>query len=374
MLHNSLYIHIPFCARKCRYCDFNSIVSESKTVDRYLHAIEKELSVLKGRYVFNTVYIGGGTPSILSEVQLEKLLQSVIRYIPSSEIREYTVEANPGTLTVNKIGLLKEHLVSRISLGVQSFQDRQLQFLGRIHSSNDAKNAFDSLRIAGFRNINIDLIFGCSEQSIEDWEKDLKTVVELNPEHISTYALTYEEGTLLTRDLDDAVIHKLDEGVELEMYKTAIRYLTRSGYNHYEISNFAKYGYACAHNHVYWNNMGYVGVGAGAFSFIDGVRTSNEKDIYKYIDGINENKNIKSFRENLQTNQFASETVIMSLRLRQGISNVDFYERFGYKIEDQFREQINRLAKDGLISYAEERLKLTEKGLFVADTVMTEFI
>ena len=374
MLHNALYIHIPFCARKCRYCDFNSIVSESKTIDRYLNAIEKELSALQDRYVFNTVYIGGGTPSILSEVQLEKLLQSVIRYIPSSEIREYTVEANPGTLTVNKIRLLKEYLVNRISLGVQSFQDRQLQFLGRIHSSNDAKNAFDSLRIAGFRNINIDLIFGCSEQSIEDWEKDLKTVVELSPEHISTYALTYEEGTLLTRDLEEAVIHKLDECVELEMYKTAIRYLTRNGYNHYEISNFAKYGYACAHNHVYWNNMGYVGIGAGAFSFIDGVRTSNEKDIGKYVDGINENKNVKSFRENLQINQFASETVVMSLRLRQGISNADFYERFGYKIEDQFGEQMNRLAKYGLVSYENEILKLTEKGLFVADTVMTEFV
>ncbi len=374
MLHNSLYIHIPFCARKCRYCDFNSIVSESKTADRYLHAIEKELSALKDRYVFNTVYIGGGTPSILSEVQLEKLLQSVIRHIPSSEIREYTVEANPGTLTVNKIGLLKEYLVNRISLGVQSFQDRQLQFLGRIHSGNDAKNAFDSLRKAGFRNINIDLIFGCSEQSLEDWEKDLKTVVELNPVHISTYALTYEEGTLLTRDLDDSFIQKLDEGVELEMYKTAIRYLTRNGYNHYEISNFAKYGYACAHNHVYWKNMGYVGVGVGAFSFIDGVRTSNEKDIGKYIDGINENKSVKSFRENLQINQFASETVVMSLRLRQGISNTDFYERFGYKIEDQFGEQMNRLAKYGLVSYENEILKLTEKGLFVADTVMTEFV
>jgi len=374
MLHNSLYIHIPFCARKCRYCDFNSIVSESKTIDRYLHAMEKELSVLKGRYVFNTVYIGGGTPSILTEVQMEKLLHTVIRYVPSSEIQEYTVEANPGTLTANKIRMLKEYLVNRISLGVQSFQDRELNFLGRIHSSNDARDAFALLRKAGFKNINIDMIFGCPEQSLDDWEKDLKTVVELNPEHISTYALTYEEGTLLTRDLDDAVIHKLDEGVELQMYKTAISYLTRSGYNHYEISNFAKYGYECAHNHVYWKNMGYVGVGAGAFSLIDGVRTSNEKDICKYIDGINENKNIKSFRENLQINQFASETVVMSLRLRQGISNADFYERFGYKIEDQFGEQINSLAKDGLISYKAERLKLTEKGLFVADTVMAEFI
>ena len=305
---------------------------------------------------------------------MEKLLQSVIRYVPSSEIQEYTVEANPGTLTVNKIGLLKEYLVNRISLGVQSFQDRELQFLGRIHSSNDARNAFVSLRKAGFKNINIDMIFGCPKQSFDDWGKDLKTVVELNPEHISTYALTYEEGTLLTRDLDDAVIHKLDEHVELEMYKTSIRYLTSNGYNHYEISNFGKYGYACAHNHVYWNNIGYVGVGAGAFSLIDGVRTSNEKDICKYIDGISENKNIKSFRENLQINQFASETVIMSLRLRQGISNADFYKRFGYKIEDQFGEQINSLAKDGLVSYENEILKLTEKGLFVADTVMTEFV
>lgn len=374
MLHNALYIHIPFCARKCRYCDFNSIVSESKTIDCYLHAIEKELSALKDRYVFNTVYIGGGTPSILSEVQLEKLLQSVIRYIPSSKIKEYTVEANPGTLTVNKIGLLKEYMVNRISLGVQSFQDRQLQFLGRIHSGNDAKNAFVSLRKAGFKNINIDLIFGSPEQSIENWEKDLKTVVGLNPEHISTYALTYEEGTLLSRNLEDSVIHKLDEHAELEMFKTSIRYLTSNGYNHYEISNFAKDGDECVHNHVYWKNMGYVGAGAGAFSFIDGVRTSNEKDVFKYLDGINENKNIKAFHENLQINQFASETVIMSLRLRQGISNTDFYKRFGYTIEDQFGEQINSLSKDGLISYKGERLKLTEKGLFVADTVMTEFI
>ncbi|MBI2470106.1 MAG: radical SAM family heme chaperone HemW [Planctomycetes bacterium] len=374
MLHNALYIHIPFCARKCRYCDFNSIVSESKVIDRYLCAIEKELCALKDRYVFNTVYIGGGTPSILTEVQMEKLLQNVIRYIPPSEIQEYTVEANPGTLTVDKIRVLKDHMVNRISLGVQSFQDRQLNFLGRIHSGNEARDAFALLRNAGFENINIDMIFGSPGQSHDDWEKDLKTVVELSPEHISTYALTYEEGTLLTRDLENKVIHTLDEYVELEMYKTSIRYLTCNGYNHYEISNFAKEGYECAHNRVYWKNIGYVGVGAGAYSFVDGVRASNEKDVFKYIDGINESKYAKSFSENLELNQYASETVVMSLRLRQGISNNEFYERFGYKIEDQFGNQISSLAKNGLVSYENEILKLTEKGLFVADTVMTEFI
>ncbi|MDE1889707.1 MAG: radical SAM family heme chaperone HemW [Planctomycetota bacterium] len=374
MIPNALYVHIPFCARKCIYCDFNSIVSESKTIDRYLQALEKELNSLRDQYVFKTVYIGGGTPTVLTETQLEKLLCSVIRSIPTLEIIEYTVEANPGTLTVNKVGLLKEYLVNRVSLGVQSFHDRQLKFLGRIHSSNDARNALTLLRMAGFENINVDLIFGCPEQPLDDWNKDLKAVVELNPEHISTYALTYEEGTSITKDLNNEFIHKLDECVELEMYKTAINYLTHNSYNHYEISNFAKAGYECLHNHVYWKNTGYVGVGAGAYSFINGVRTSNEKNVFEYIDRINKNNNVKSFSECLCQDQFASETVIMSLRLRQGISNIDFYKRFGREIEDQFGYQIKRLIKNGLISYEGEKLKLTEKGLYIADTVLAEFV
>lgn len=373
-LPHTLYIHIPFCVKKCNYCDFNSIVSGTKIVDRYLHALEKELRALQGRYVFKTIYIGGGTPSILAETQLEKLLHSVVRYVPASEIQEYTVEVNPGTLTGNKVALLKAYFVNRISLGVQSFQDSQLKLLGRIHSGDDARNAFLLLRTSGFENINIDLIFGCPGQSSHDWEKDLRIAVELNPEHISTYSLTYEEGTPLTMDLENEVVHKLDESVELEMYKTAIRHLTSAGYNHYEISNFAKDRCECSHNQVYWKNTGYAGAGAGAFSFIDGRRTSNVRDVFQYMAGIHENKNVQSFGECLQPEQFASETVIMSLRLRQGISNTDFYKRFGYNLEEQFGTQINRLVKEGLISYEDERLKLTEKGLFIADTVMTEFV
>lgn len=374
MLTNALYIHIPFCARKCNYCDFNSFVSESKIIDRYLHAIENELRTLKGKHVFHTVYIGGGTPSILTEPQLEKLLGDVLCCIPASEIQEYTVEANPGTLDVGKVKLLKEYLVNRISLGVQSFQDKHLQFLGRIHSGNDAKNAFTLLRQAGFENISIDLIFGCPGQSLNDWEKDLKTATELAPQHVSTYALTYEEGTPLMDNLKNEIFHELEEDVELEMYRLAIRYLEYSGYNHYEISNFAKAGYECSHNRVYWMNMGYVGVGAGAYSFIDGVRTSNERDVLRYIEGIKGGKDIKSFYECLQQEQLASETLIMSLRLRQGISNADFYERFGYRIDDQFGDQICKLTKNGLVSYQNEELRLTDKGLFVADTVLAEFV
>lgn len=371
---NALYIHIPFCIKKCVYCDFNSVVSNTKTIDQYLDAINKELNSLKGRYVFNTIYIGGGTPSVLTEAQLGKLLNNVVSCVQASEIKEFTIEANPGTLTSNKVRLLKEYLVTRVSLGIQSFNDKQLNFLGRIHSGNDAINAFNLLRNVGFDNINIDLIFGCPEQSFGDWESDLRTVIELNPKHLSIYALTYEEGTPLRRNWVNGNVKKLDECVELEMYKTAIGYLTDNGYNHYEISNFAKDGYECLHNYIYWRNEGYAGVGAGAFSFVDGLRTSNIRDVYQYIEGINEGRNIKTFTECLQHEHFASETVIMNLRLRQGISDKDFHDRFGYKIYDRFGRLINRLVEDGLISYDNETLKLTDKGLYLADTVMAEFL
>jgi len=350
------------------------MVSGTQTIDRYLRALEKELNILQGQYLLKTVYIGGGTPSVLTEFQLEKLLSSIIEYIPTSEIQEYTCEINPGTLTKDKVVLLKEYGVNRISLGVQSFQHRQLKLLGRIHSGEDARTAFTLLRTNGFQNINLDLIFGCPEQTLDNWEHDLMAAVELDPEHVSTYALTYEEETPLALDLKNKVLHKLEEGVELEMYKMAIRYLTRNQFKHYEISNFAKGECECRHNRVYWENKGYIGVGAGAYSFLHGVRTANEKDVLKYIHGIDENKNIKSFDECLPQNQLASETIIMSLRLRQGISNADFHERFGYAIEDQFENQINRLLTYGLVAYEDERLKLTEKGLYIADTVMTEFL
>lgn len=371
---HALYIHIPFCARKCNYCDFHSVVSETKTINRYLHALEKELQVFRGQYLIKTIYIGGGTPSVLNESQLEKLLSGIVRYIPASEIQEYTVEINPGTVTKDKVEVLKEYFVNRISLGVQSFQDRQLKLLGRIHSGEDAKNAFALLRLHGFQNINVDLIFGCPEQTFDDWEKDLKVAMELNPEHLSAYALTYEDETPLANDLKNKIVHRVEEFVELEMYKMAISYLTRNRYNHYEISNFAKDGYECCHNRVYWENRGYIGIGAGAHSFLRGVRTANEKDILKYIHGIQESTDIKSFGECLPQNLYAAETIIMSLRLRQGILNADFYERFGYAIEDKFGVQINRLQEHGLVTYEGDRLKLTEKGLFVADTVMTEFL
>lgn len=371
----ALYIHVPFCVKRCNYCDFNSTVSASNTIDRYLDAIEREFETLQGRYQFHTVYIGGGTPTVLNESQLERLLDNAIRYgMVSDNTREFTVEANPATVTQSKSRLLKDRLVNRISIGVQSFQARNLKMLGRIHTGDDAKETFTLLRKAGFHNINVDLIFGCPGQTLHDWEKDLETAVGLLPEHLSTYALTYEDDTPLARDLQNEVISSLDESVELEMYKMAIACGADNGYNHYEISNFAKSGYECTHNYFYWKNQSYVGVGAGAFSFINGVRTAHEKNVLSYIDGILGNNDTTAFREQLPDAHSAAETVVMSLRLRKGVSNTDFYERFGCKIDDRFRDQILNLSGDGLVSYENGHLRLTEKGLFVADTVMAEFL
>lgn len=371
----ALYLHIPFCVKMCYYCDFNSTVSVSSTIDRYLDAVEREFETLKDRYLFHTVYIGGGTPTVLNESQLERLLDSAIHYgMVSVKTREFTVEANPATVTEAKARLLKDHLVNRISIGVQSFQEKHLKMLGRIHTGDDAKDTFALLRKAGFHNINVDLIFGCPGQTLNNWEKDLEVAIGLNPEHVSTYSLTYEDDTPLARDLQNEVICRLDESVELAMYKTAITCGTNNGYNHYEISNFAKSGYECIHNYFYWKNLSYVGVGAGAFSFINGVRTAHEKNVLNYIGGILGNKDTTAFRERLPDVQSAAETVVMSLRLRKGISNADFYERFGCRIDDRFGDQIGNLSREGLVSYEDEHLRLTEKGLFVADTVMAEFL
>lgn len=369
-----LYLHIPFCSKKCDYCDFNSIVSEADIIDRYINALGKELNAFAERYACDTVYVGGGTPTILNENQIKTLLHSIRRCPENADAPEYTVEANPGTLTRGKVRLLKECGVNRISVGVQSFQDRYLNFLGRIHTSAVAVQSIELIISEGFKNVNIDLIFGYPGQTLDEWIRDLRMAVELQPEHISTYALTYEGETPLAKKAVNGAISKLDEEIELKMYKTAIRFLHENNYCHYEISNFARLGYECVHNINYWNNKRYIGIGAGACSFLDGERTMNERNVLQYIKAIEDNTEVKVFRESLPQRKYASETIVMALRMLRGISGTEFYDRFGYKIEDQFGTQMKDLQCLGLVNYDDKRLKLTEKGLFVADSVMSEFL
>lgn len=371
---HSLYIHIPFCEKKCNYCDFNSIGYASEYANKYIDAVATELEERKDGFNFKTVYIGGGTPTSLSNEQLDRLLKIISKHLDQDLLEEYTIEANPGTLDEEKIDILKQHKINRISLGVQSFHDRTLKLLGRIHSAKEAKRAFMLLREGGFTNINIDLIYGCPGQSLEEWSEDLETVCVLEPEHVSAYCLSYEEGTPLSKDLDKDIVKRLDERYELSMYKLAKRFLKKKGYKHYEISNFASDGMMCRHNIVYWRNEGYLGIGAGAFSYINRCRSSNERDVQGYIEAINSKGTATCFTEQLLPEKRAGETLVMTLRMLSGITTEEFLNSTGFDLLLMYGEKITRLVEMGLLSFNGKRLRLTQKGLCVADSVMVEFV
>ena len=370
----SLYIHIPFCISKCIYCDFNSIVMKSQIVDEYLNAIENELQAINGKYSFTTVYIGGGTPTVLSEIQLIKLLNLISKHVDVFNLNEYTIEVNPGTLTEEKILALKDSYISRISIGIQSFNDKYLKFLGRIHTAKEAKDIFSNLREKGFENINIDLIYGYSSQHLNEWKTDLRECFKLSPEHISAYCLTYESGTPLVEMMDSGKLNKLSEEEELDMYEHTNDFLGNNGYNHYEISNFAKPGKECQHNTVYWENREYIGIGAGAFSYINGERYCSIKNVKEYISAVRSKKNLICFSEKLLQEKRASEILIMALRMTSGISKNEFFDRSGYNLTELFGTQLSILTQAGLINFDDERIKLTRRGLSVADSVMMEFV
>ena len=370
----SLYIHIPFCISKCIYCDFNSIVMKSQMVDEYLTAIEHELQSATEKHSFKTVFIGGGTPTVLNETQLDGLLSMISKHIDVPNLKEYTIEVNPGTLSDEKAIIMKNSHLDRISIGIQSFNDRYLKLLGRIHSANEAKDVFFNVKEKGFKNISIDLIYGCPAQTINEWKRDLRECCKLDPEHISSYCLTYEQGTPIVEMTDSGALQKLSEKEELKMYEFTNDFLCDKGYNHYEISNFAKKGKECRHNTVYWENREYIGIGAGAFSYVNGERYCNIKDVKEYISSVKSKKRLKCFSEKLPQMQRASEILIMALRMTSGISREEFIQRSGFDLNELFEKQLNSLTEAGLINIGDERVKLTRKGLSLADSVMMEFV
>ncbi len=370
----SLYIHIPFCISKCIYCDFNSIVIKSQVVDEYLKAVEKELQSAAGEYSFTTVFIGGGTPTVLNETQLDRLLSMISKHVDVTNLKEYTIEVNPGTLSDEKTFIMKNSHVDRISIGIQSFNDRYLKLLGRIHSANEAKDVFFNVREKGFKNISIDLIYGYPAQSLNEWKKDLQECCKLDPEHISAYCLTYEQGTPIVKMTESGTLKKLSEEEELKMYEFTNDFLCDKGYNHYEISNFAKQGKECRHNTVYWENREYIGIGAGAFSYVNGERYCNIKNVKEYISSVTSKKNLICFSEKLPQKKRASEILIMALRMTSGISRKEFVQRSGFDLNELFEKQLNNLTQAGLINFDDERVRLTRKGLSVADSVMMEFV
>lgn len=370
-----LYIHIPFCRKKCLYCDFYSVPYQEDTARKYLETLNRQLRSLKDQgYSFKTVYIGGGTPSVLEEDLLESLFSRLAYFLSGSE--ENTLEANPESLTKTKLSILKGAGINRLSIGVQSFSDRNLKTLGRIHTSKEAKESILLAQDTGFKNISVDLIFGIPGQSLSSLEKDLTDAVNLKVPHISCYALTYEKNTPLSDLLKNKKIKPVSEDSEYRMYKLCIDFLKNRGFTHYEISNFAKGDFQCRHNVNYWKCGEYTGLGTSASSFKENKRYKNTSPVTEYTD----NKNMPSLEEELTPEKLCREAVILGLRMvKEGINFKDIEGKCGINPEEYLKEELQLLhEKKYLVDIKEQTeiagIKLSSRGVMFFDEVASILI
>lgn len=372
----AVYVHIPFCLRKCRYCDFSSYPGMEDLFGRYTDAIRSEIRRMAEQHPserVSTIFFGGGTPNLLPPDLLSSILDEVTRGFPVDADAEISVEANPGAAG-SSFADLRAMGFNRLSLGVQSFQDEELRLLGRIHDSGEAVSAFHDAREAGFGNLSIDLMYGIPEQTPGSWRDTLRQSASLSPEHISLYSLTVEEGTPFFGMRQRGMLPLPDDDIEAEMYSEAIRTLTSEGYTHYEISNFAKPGFQCRHNITYWHNEPYFGFGAGATSYVAGRRASNLCGVQSYIEAIENGRDAVESEERLTGRASMGETVFLGLRMLDGLDVRAFHERYGVSVEETFGPGLRDLRLRGLMTCSTDRIRLTERGLFLADPVFAEFV
>lgn len=370
----SLYIHIPFCKKKCNYCDFPSYGGKEALIPDYIEALKAEIGYYSSVYDrprIRTIYVGGGTPTLLTEGAISSLFESVKKDFEVMSEAEITFEANPGTVTIDKLKALIDSGVNRISLGVQTFNNDLLKKLGRIHLEHEITEAYEMIRGAGFRNVNLDLIFALPGGSVNDWQDSLVKAIKLNPEHISTYNLQVEEGTPFHAEKLEGGLLLPDEEDELKMYKIAIAFLKENGYKHYEISNFARDGFECEHNKAYWTLQDYIGVGAGAHSFIKNVRSENSPHIDRYL--AKDFSNIKTEHVNTKKESM-QEMVFLGLRLTNGFNLNDFTRRFGIGFREIYKKELAELTEEGMLEMDGKNVRLTEKGLYLANEVFKKFL
>ena len=391
---SSLYVHIPFCLKRCIYCDFVSGIYDPKKAEQYIAALRKEIALisqepnlkisphpsLPKRGKFETLFIGGGTPTALSAEALRELIKHIFSHIAFADNYEATIEANPGTLNKEKLTAIREAGMNRISIGIQSFNDEELKILGRLHSSSVAEQAVHLARDAGFENIGIDLIYGIPGQGMESWNKTLEKAVKLKPRHISAYELTVEKGTVLYARHQEGILKSLDDDLIAEMYNRTIDYLASEGYVHYEISNFAMAGYSCRHNLNYWDRGEYYGVGLGAHSFINGNRYYNTGNIEDYLKAVSEKRSPVKATEHITEDKALSEAVFLGMRKTEGINVESFFKRYGLNILSHYQYEIADMQEKGLIEITnsecsyETNLKLTRRGLLLSNEVFVKFI
>ncbi|MCE5315292.1 MAG: radical SAM family heme chaperone HemW [Armatimonadota bacterium] len=365
---NAAYIHIPFCVSKCIYCDFNSYPGMESLHDRYVRALITEIEqTAAGRHrPLDSVYIGGGTPTVLSTSYLCDILTSLK---PISKNAEITLEANPGTVDKSKFVQLYDAEFNRLSIGVQSLDDDYLSILGRAHNVEQAVEAYMAARNAGFDNISIDLIFALPGQSINHWKNTLDAALQLEPEHISLYELTVEEGTRLADLCAQGDVSLPDEDLQIEMYELAIARLKSAGFEHYEVSNFARPGFKCRHNQVYWRNEPYYGFGAGATSYVSGDRAIRFRDPKHYIDEMESGGGAIESAEHLTGRRYLAETLIQGLRMLDGIDLHKLTAKTCTDISNDFAKEIADLQSRGLVEYFDSHLRVTHSGLLLLNDV-----
>jgi len=369
-----IYIHIPFCKSKCFYCDFNSYANHEELVGAYVDALKKEINNVSDNREVPSVYIGGGTPSYIDAKYITEILEVVKNRFNVENDAEITIEVNPGTIDENKLNLYKKVGINRISFGLQACQNRLLKSIGRIHTYEEAKNGYLLARKCGFNNISLDLMFGLPEQSMDDLKYSLEKIMELKPEHVSTYSLKVEENTVFGKLQKDGNLVLPDEELEREMYYCIKNELKKVGYEHYEISNFAKIGHQSRHNNSYWEGQDYLGFGAGASSLYKNTRRSNENDIEKYIEKILNTEKVFEIEEELDEKAKLSEAMILGLRKLNGVSKIDIKEKLGYDIMEVYFDEITKLLRLGLLFQEDDRIRLTDKGLDLANQVFMEFV
>lgn len=371
-----VYLHIPFCKSRCSYCDFaTDIYRDVDSVERYVSALVSEVRNFQpsdvGTPNIDTIYFGGGTPSLLLPPQVEKILDAVRERFLVDTNSEITMEMNPATVTPDSLRAYKELGVNRASFGVQTFNDRALKLLARGHDANDARQTYQMLREASFENISFDLIAGLPGQTLADWKRNLKEAIALSPEHLSLYLLEVHEGTPLAAQIKSGRRPLPDEDASAEMYEVMCDTLAAAGYEQYEISNFAKAGFESRHNSKYWSLEPVYGFGVSAHSFDGSHRYSNERDTAEYVERIEDSLAAEASREKIDV---ASEFVFLGLRMEKGIDLAGYESRFMIDLTVRYRSDLDRMLEDGLIEIREGRLKLTRKGKLFSNEVFAVFI